>query len=191
MQREQMQLQARLEGNRRTQELQLEEIKNKDGAVIAHIDHDTDIDRLFIKIHCDPNPSEKYVCFLDSKWTDRIYFIKDKIEMHPDIKHMTFQDLKVFYNGDELDDLDTLGEKGIDGDCILHAVDNINDAPKWVVKSSSELYHWRQQLLYLQPPKQRYLPTKTELNPMPGSSMKLEIRLGTGPNSWQEVKFQQ
>ena len=38
VQREKMQLQAHLDGNRRAEELQLEEVKNKDGVVVGHMD---------------------------------------------------------------------------------------------------------------------------------------------------------
>ena len=65
-----------------------------------------------------------------------------KIQVHPDIKHMTFKDLKVFYGGSELVDTDTLDEKWIVDDCILHAIDNINDHPTWVAKASAEMCRW-------------------------------------------------
>ena len=74
VQREMMQLQAHLDGNRGAEELQLDEVKNKDGVVVAHIDPDPDIDRLHIKVWS-PD-SEKYICFLDSKFTDTIAKLK-------------------------------------------------------------------------------------------------------------------
>jgi hypothetical protein len=63
--------------------------------------------------------------------------------------HMTFKDMKVFYNGCELCETDTLDEKWIDDDCILHAVDNVRT--NLVVNASAELNQWRR-LLYLKPP---------------------------------------
>ena len=74
VQREKMQLQAHLDGNRRSEELQLEEIKNKDGVVVAHIDPDPDIDRLHIKIWSPTG--EKYICFLDATFADTINYVK-------------------------------------------------------------------------------------------------------------------
>ena len=72
---------------------------------------------------------------------------------------MTFKDVKVYFNGRELVDKDTLDEKCIEDDCILHAVDigetvvNAYDVPMWVVKSSAELNHWRRLLpCNLKPP---------------------------------------
>ena len=119
--------------------------------VIAHYDPDPDIDRLHIKVWSTDN--EKYVCFLDSKFADTIAKLKKKIQEHPDVVHMTFKDMKVFYNGGELVDTDTLDEKRIDDDCILHAVDNVYDAPTWVVKSSAEMNQWRRLLPHnLKPP---------------------------------------
>ena len=141
VQREKMQLQAHLDGNRRVEEFQLEEVKNNWGVVIAHIDPDPDIDRLHIKVWS-PD-SEKYICFLDSKFADTIAKLKKKIQEHPDVVHMTFKDMKVFYNGCELADTDTIDNLNIDHDCILHAVDNVYDAPTWVVKSSAQLNQWR------------------------------------------------
>ena len=142
VQREKMQLQAHLDGNRRVEELQLEEVKNKDGVVIGHIDPDPDIDRLHIKVWS-PD-SEKYICFLDSKSADTIAKLKQKIEEHPDVVHMISKDMIVFWNGVELVDTDTLDEKWIHDDCILHvAVGNVYDAPIWVVKCSAELNQWR------------------------------------------------
>lgn len=75
VQREKMQLQAHLDGNRRSEELQLPEVK-KNGVVIGHIDPDPDIDRLHIKVWS-PN-SEKYICFLDSTFADTIALLKKK-----------------------------------------------------------------------------------------------------------------
>jgi hypothetical protein len=145
VQREKMQLQAHLDGNRRVEEFQLEEVKNNWGVVIAHIDPDPDIDRLHIKVYiCFPDPdSEKYICFLDSKFADTIAKLKKKIQEHPDVVHMTFKDMKVFYNGCELADTDTIDDLNIDDDCILHAVDNVYGAPTWVAKSSAQLNQWR------------------------------------------------
>jgi hypothetical protein len=147
VQREKMQLQAHLDGKRRVEELQLEEVKNKDGVVVAHIDPDPDIDRLHIKVWSTDN--EKYICFLDSKFADTITKLKKKNQEHPDVMHMTFKDMKVFYNGCELCETDTLDEKRIDDDCILHAVDNVR--ANLVVNASAELNQWRR-LLYLKPP---------------------------------------
>ena len=144
VQREKMQLQAHLDGNRRVEEFQLEEVKNNWGVVIAHIDPDPDIDRLHIKVWSFDRPGhQKYICFLDSKFADTITKLKKKIQEHPDVVHMTFKDMKVFYNGCELADTDTIDDLNIDDDCILHAVDNVYGAPTWVAKSSAQLNQWR------------------------------------------------
>ena len=86
--------------------------------------------------------------------------------------HMTFKDMKVFYNGGELVDTDTFSEKWIDDDCILHAVDNVYDAPTLVVKSwSAKLNQWRLLLPHnLQPPARNKVAEK-ELSPRPLSSV--------------------
>ena len=55
--------------------------------------------------------------------------------------HMTFEDMKVFYDGGELVDTNTLDEKWIHDDCILHAVDESHGGV--AVKQSKELTHWR------------------------------------------------
>ena len=172
-----MQLQAHLDGNRRVEEFQLEEVKNNWGVVIAHIDPDPDIDRLHIKVYiCFPDPdSEKYICFLDSKFADTIAKLKKKIQEHPDVVHMTFKDMKVFYNGCELADTDTIDDLNIDDDCILHAVDNVYGAPTWVAKSSAQLNQWRLLLPHnLKPSTQsKTYPSFIErgLNPRPLSSV--------------------
>ena len=77
-QREEMQLQAHRDGNRRVRELQLEEVK-KHGMVIGHIDPDPDIDRLHIKVWTpDRQPHHYFICFLDSKLADTIAKLKKK-----------------------------------------------------------------------------------------------------------------
>ena len=55
--------------------------------------------------------------------------------------HMTFKDMKVFYNGGELVDTNTLDEKWIHDDCILHAVDK--DHHGVAVRQSNQLTNWR------------------------------------------------
>ena len=62
--------------------------------------------------------------------------------------------MEVFYNGDELVDTDTFGQKWIDDDCILHAVDNAPGIPTLVVKSwSAKLHQWQLLLPHnLKPP---------------------------------------
>ena len=157
VQREKMQLQAHLDGNRRVEELQLEEIKNKDGVVVGHVDPEPDIDRLHIKVWCTPTKS-MYICFLNSKFTDTIAKLKKKIQEHPDVvTRQTFKDMKVFYNGVEIMDTDTLDDKWITDDCILHAIDNVYDGSTWVLKSSIELHQWQQLLPQnLKPPDKNY-----------------------------------
>ena len=177
VQREKMQLQAHLDGNRRVEEFQLEEIKNNWGVVIAHIDPDPDIDRLHIKVWSFDRPGhQKYICFLDSKFADTITKLKKKIQEHPDVVHMTFKDMKVFYNGCELADTDTIDDLNIDDDCILHAVDNVYGAPTWVAKSSAQLNQWRLLLPHNQQlPHNLKLPLEAfiggGLNPKPLSSV--------------------
>ena len=151
VQRERMQLSAHLDGQRRVQDLHLEEVKNKNGVVIGHVDPDPDIDRLHIRMYLPDK--ERYICFLDCKMEDNFAKLKKKIQEHPDVMAWadTFEDLKVFYNGCEMCDTDTLEEKWIDDDCILHAVDTVYDAPAWVAKSSAELFQWKR-LLFLKPP---------------------------------------
>ena len=86
-----------------------------------------------------------------------------KIQEHPDVVHMTFKDMKVFYNGGELAyGTDTLDEKQIHDDCILHAVDgvHVSNESTWVAKSSAELNQWLKLLPHnLKPP--------DNLNPRP------------------------
>ena len=82
-----------------------------------------------------------------------------------------FKDMKVFYNGGELVDTDTLDEKRIDDDCILHAVDKVYNAPTWVVKSSAEPNQWRRLLPHnLKPPARNEVAEK-KLSPRPLSSV--------------------
>ena len=73
-----MQLQAHVDGNRRVEDLQLEEVKNKDGVVIGHVDPDPDIDRLHIKVWtpCGRQHLHQFICFLDSKDDDTIATLK-------------------------------------------------------------------------------------------------------------------
>ena len=164
-----MQLQAHLDGNRRVEELQLEEVK-KDGVLIGHIDPDPDIDRLHIKVWS-PH-GEKYICFLDSKFEDTIAKLKKKIQEHPDVVHMTFNDMKVFYNGEELVDTNTLDEKRIDDDCILHTVDNVGPIAGEVVKTwSVKLNQWRRLLPHNLTPPPKNKEAEKDLQPVPISAV--------------------
>ena len=73
VQREKMQLQAHLDGNRRELELQLPKVRNRHGEVIGVWDP-ADIHRLHIKVWT--ADSEKYVCFLDCCFEDTIGTLK-------------------------------------------------------------------------------------------------------------------
>ena len=190
VQREKMQLQAHLDGNRRTEELQLEEIKNKHGVVIAHVDPDPDIDRLHIKVWS-PD-SDKYICFLDCKYEDTIANLKRKIQQHPDvIHHMAFRDMQLFYNGCQLLDCDTLEWCDIDDDCILHCVDHDNAvsmaaiAGNWVARSSQRLHQWRLLRAHvLQPPPVDKIAEK-DLSPVPISAVVSGARQFFDPTNHQ------
>ena len=142
VQREKMQLQAYLDGERRVKELKLPEFKNKHGVVVGHIDPEPDLDRLHIKVYTPQGHVAQYICFLDSKDGDTIGKIKQKIKDHPEVTNMTFEDTRVFYNGRELVDADTLYEKNIHDDCILHAADKVHD-PMVVSAFSAQLTQWR------------------------------------------------
>ena len=159
-----MQLQAHLDGNRRTEELQLPEVLNKAGVVIAHMDPDPDIDRLHIKVWC-PD-TERYICFQDCKYTDTISKLKKKIQELVDSDTMqSIDDMKVFFNGVELVDSDTM--QSIDDDCILHCVGTASMPTTRVLKSSVELHQWRLLLAHnlKHPIKDKVI--ETELNPRP------------------------
>ena len=86
----------------------LPKVMNKAGVVVAHIDPDPHIDRLHIKVWS-PD-TERYICFQDCKYTDTISKLKKKVQEHPDVLVMWLQDMKVFFNGVELVDSDTLHE---------------------------------------------------------------------------------
>ena len=164
-----MQLQAHLDGNRRAEELQLEEIKT-DGVVIGHVDPDPDIDRLHIKVW-EPT-CERYICFLDAKFADTIHDVKRKIQEHPDIVSVTFKDMKVFYNGENLEDTDTIGQTEIEDDCILHCVDDHGSIPTLTVKSwSVKLHQWRELLPPKLKPPTRNEAAEKDLSPVPISSV--------------------
>ena len=97
VQREKMQLQAHLDGNRRTEERKLPEIKNKHGVVVGHLDPEPDLDRLHINVYTPHSIGKitQYICILDSKDGDTIAKIKKKIKEHPDVVNMIFEDMKV------------------------------------------------------------------------------------------------
>ena len=80
--------------------------------------------------------------------------------------------MKVFYNGSELVDTDTIGQKLIDDDCILHCVENHGMIPTLTVKSwSAKLHQWRLLLPHnLQPPARNEAAEK-DLSPVPISSV--------------------
>ena len=56
---------------------------------------------------------------------------------------MTFKDMKLFYNGCELADTETIDNLNIDHDCILHAVDNVYESLAAIAESSAQLNQWR------------------------------------------------
>ena len=141
VQREKMQLQAHLDGNRRTRELQLPPVVNKQGLVVGHYDPEPDIDRLFIKVWSRDMLESQYICFLDLKVEDTIATIKRKVTEHPDVWQTFDDDMTVFYNGTELIDTDTIEERFIYDDCILHAVHY--DIGGVARKQSTGLTHWR------------------------------------------------
>ena len=150
VQREKMQLQAHVDGRRRNRELQLPEIRNQHGKVIGHYDPDPDIDRLHIKVWT--ADSDKYVCFLDCRFLDTIGTLKRKIQEHPEVEHITFSDMMVFYKGRLLSDELTLIQAEIDDDCILHAVNNdIVDVKTEAAKASEQFHQWRRLLSCVRP----------------------------------------
>lgn len=141
VQREKMQLQAHLDGNRHCEKMGLEPIKNKNGVIIAHVDPDPDIDRLHIKVWSPGQQLDsKYICFLDSKLEDTIAEIKEKIQEHPDVT-LKIKDMKVFYKGAELADSKDLIEMGIDDDCILHVAHK--DHANLAIETSKPLHQWK------------------------------------------------
>ena len=80
---------------------------------------------------------------------------------------MWLQDMKVFFNGVELVDPDTLHERWIDDDCILHCVGTASMPTTRVVKSSVELHQWRRLLAHNLKPPIKDKVVETELNPRP------------------------
>ena len=133
------------------------EIKNN-GVVVFQYCPEPDFDRLHVKVWS--ATKETYICFLDAQFKDTISKVKEKVAEHPDIKPTaTFNAMKIFFNGTELLDTDTLGGvMDIDDDSILHAVDTFTDAafPDWVRRGSTVLNQHRHLLPHFlkRPPNQ-------------------------------------
>ena len=139
VEREQMQLAAHEAARARQQFLQAPDIVGSHGQVIDLLDPDPQIDRLHVKVWpIEPN-RPRYICVLDAGYGDNIRLLKAKIHNH---RHgISYHDMKVFFRGISLRDINVLGLLLIHDDCILHAC--VPEQETQAAKASVQFHDWR------------------------------------------------
>ena len=123
VERERMQLAARIAGVARQKFLGAPTITNSFG-LSCYEDPDPDIDRLHVKVWPEggssSNDPTRYICFLDANYSDTIATLKAKIQDHPE--GMPADQMIVIFRGKKLEDTATLADHNIFDDCILYCV---------------------------------------------------------------------
>ena len=140
VERERMQLAARIAGVARQKFLGAPTITNSFG-LSCYEDPDPDIDRLHVKVWPEggssSNDPTRYICFLDANYSDTIATLKAKIQDHPE--GMPADQMIVIFRGKKLEDTATLADHNIFDDCILYCVTKQHVA---AAKASEDLWVW-------------------------------------------------